>query len=359
MTSTRARSNRSTKAIARRAFEKHVELHPLAHYTGILALEGLAHLAGDGDDAELLAYCRGQFQPFVAGKVSFGCNFPNYLCGGNGAALLCWKGLLPDVAESCRRYAEQIMNTAPRDPAGLLRLPGDRVDRVWIDAAFATVPFLLYSGLALNNPDYVDEAFRQATGLCDVLRDPANGLLHQSRGWVGVNKVSPDHWSRGNGWGALALAELVAGLPDDHPRRAASERALVDLLTACLRFQDSAGVWHQEMTETQYSYVETSGTGLILFALGVAVERNLMDGGRAALQRGLAGYSQYITADGSVFHTCRDCLSPGDGSIAAYMARPPVLNDPHAFGPVVLAFAQAHRLGIEHVSLDDATGVSL
>jgi unsaturated rhamnogalacturonyl hydrolase len=62
--------------------------------------------------------------------------------------------------------------------------------------------------------------------------------------------------------------------------------------------------------------------------------------------RGLRGYAQYIAPDGTVYHTCRGCLNPGKGTIAEYKQVPPVINDTHAFGPVILAFGQAHSLGI-------------
>ena len=61
---------------------------------------------------------------------------------------------------------------------------------------------------------------------------------------------------------------------------------------------------------------------------------------------GLRSYLDYVRPDGSVYHTCRGCRCPGRGRIIDYMARPPVLNDSHAFGPVTLAFGQALRLGI-------------
>lgn len=119
-----------------------------------------------------------------------------------------------------------------------------------------------------------------------------------------------------------------------------------ELVNACLSVQDDKGVWHQEMTDLK-SYVETSGTGLILYALGVGIEQGLLP--PAAMDsyiKGLRGYSQYIQPDGTVFHTCRGNLNPGTGTIAEYKQTPPVVNDPHAFGPVTLAFGQALKLGI-------------
>ncbi len=153
------------------------------------------------------------------------------------------------------------------------------VNKVWIDVAFALCPFLCNGGLYFKEDSWVDEAVEQIALLAKLLREPENGLYHQSRGFCGEPadpvKISEDHWSRGNGWAIFALAELVLDLPDDHPRLKEIETLLVDLLNACLNFQDGHGMWHQEITDVD-SFVETSGTGKILYALGVALEKGLV-----------------------------------------------------------------------------------
>jgi unsaturated rhamnogalacturonyl hydrolase len=205
---------------------------------------------------------------------------------------------------------------------------------------------MLFAGLALYRREYVSEAIYQALTMCELFRDPANGLLHQCKNFCGPGLLSEDHWSRGNGWGLLALSELVGYLPGDHPRRVEVEGAFTDLVRACLRAQDERGMWHQELTDVE-SYVETSGTGLILYAIGVGLEQGLLPAeARQAFVNGLRGYLAYIRPDGSVYHTCRGCLCPGQGTLFDYKVRAPVLNDPHAFGPVTLAFGQALSLGI-------------
>jgi len=331
-----------------KAFDKHRALHTMAHYTGILSMHGLSRLALSTGDASHIDRARSELIPFVSGEHVFKCNFPNYHIGGNGTALLLMQGHFPEAESVCREHAEQILRMSPRSSEGILCRPPENCERVWIDTAFAVTPFLLFTGLALDVEEYVEEAFRQIHAPYELLIDRENGLLHQSRGFIGPGKISPDHWSRGNGWGLLALAELVAWLPVGHRLRTASEAMLRDLLNACLKFQDANGLWHQEITEPKSSYVETSGTGLILFALGVAIEKGVLPASaRDAFERGLAGYAGYIMPDGSIFHTCAGCLSPGDGSIATYKGVPPVKNDPHAFGPAILAFGQAYRLGVE------------
>ena len=336
----------NTFQIAALTFQKHAALHPLAHYTGILSMHAYARLALISANPAVLEDSRRHLLPLVRGESKFQANFTNYYCGGNGSAFLYWQGKLPEAEGVLRHAAEDTLHNARRDEDGIFCMPRAEGSRIWIDVAFAVTPFLLYTGLAFGEDAYIEEAFQQTYKMVEILRNPANELLHQARGFTAPGVLSQDHWSRGNGWGILALAELVQYLPAADPRRPAAEAMFTRLANACLQFQDEQGVWHQEMTDFK-SYVETSGTGLILYALGVGVERGLLPpAAMASFLKGLRGYSQYILPDGTVFHTCRGNLNPGSGTIADYKQSPPVVNDPHAFGPVTLAFGQALKLGI-------------
>lgn len=336
------------RAVALRAFDKHKAVRPLTHYTGILSLHGLARLAVESGNAGVIARAREELLPFVRGERTFRGNFPNYLCGGNGAALLLWRKHLPEAAEAVRREAEAILGNAPRSRDGIVTMPSKAgTDAIFIDAAFAICPFLAFAGRALAEPKCVEEAVAQITRLVEVLRDTANGLLHQARGFSQAGRVTEDHWSRGNGWGLLALVETIDALGGDHPRRPALVETTCALIEACLQVQDADGMWHQELTQHS-SYVETSGTGLILYAIGRGLRQGwLAARHRVSFERGIRGLLAYIDPDGSIRNTCVGCLSPGAGTIADYVARPWALNDPHAFGPVVLAFGVADALGVQ------------
>lgn len=344
-----------TLELALKAARKHLAVRgDFGAYPGIVTLYGIARLAALGDPS-LVAQAREWLMPFVRGEMSFRHNFPNYLCGGAASAYLLWRGHLPEAREEVRRYADEILHHAPRDPQGILTRPRDPEKHyVWIDVAFAVGPFLLFAGLALNDDRYVEESFQQTAKMVRLLRDPENGLLHQGINFSAPGKISEDHWSRGNGWGAFALVELARYLPSDHPRKAEALALYRDHVEACARVQDDAGLWHQEMTDTSQSYVETSGSALLLYALGSGLEAGLLGTSdsaeyiahRARFEKGMRGLLAYITDDVDVFHTCRSCLCPGAGTQLDYRAVPPVLNDSHAFGPVVLASGQAHALGL-------------
>ncbi|MDZ4199329.1 MAG: glycoside hydrolase family 88 protein [Kiritimatiellia bacterium] len=275
----------------------------------------------------------------------FKCNFLNYRCGGNAAAWMLMKGHLPEGLAAMEMYAEQLMTEAPRDRNGIFCHPGfPGEERIWIDVAFAVTPFLLFAGLALRREDFVNEACAQTFNMLDVLRNPENGLIHQALNFRGPGMLTEDHWGRGNGWALIALTELVADLPQDHPARPKAEQRFDDLITACLRVRGPSGLWHQELTEPD-SYVETSGSGLILYALGVGLETGrIAETHRAVFDESLDCLLDYTTPQGDVFHTCRGCLSPGAGRKLDYMARAAVRNDPHAFGPIILTLVQAHLL---------------
>ena len=342
-----------TKSLALAAAHKHLEIYRnFDHYTGIVTLHGLARLAAGTGDAGLIEETRGQFMPYARGERIYKANHPNYFCGGNGAAYFLWRGFLPEAEKLVRQYAEQFMNEAPRDAEGIVCMPSVPADqKIWIDAAFAVTPFLLFAGLALNEEKYIEEAFQQTAKMVRIFLNPENGLLHQSKNFRGrlPGRISEDHWSRGNGWGIYALTELACHLPAGHPRKSEAVELYRNLVEACAKVQNEQGLWHQEMTEKE-SYVETSGSGLILYAIGAGIEAGVLDDSwRESFERGLSGFLAYISGDIDIYHTCRGCLCPGEGTKLEYMAKAPVINDPHAFGPVVLAMGQAHLLGIEKI----------
>ncbi|MBN1675084.1 MAG: glycoside hydrolase family 88 protein [Kiritimatiellae bacterium] len=337
-------------ATARRCFDRATATQDFRDYTGILTLHGAARLAVLTEDAELLDRVRARLRAFVRGLCAVNGNFANYDCGGNGTAWLLMLGEFPDAEPAVRRHAELTVHDAPRDRNGILCAPFCPADeKIWIDVAFAVTPFLLFAGLALGEDRYIEEAWQQTAKMVRVFRDPANGLLHQSRNFNGPGNTSHDHWSRGNGWGLHALTELANYLPADDPRRPEAEALFTDLCASCLAVQDANGMFHQELPDPT-SFVETSGTGLLLYAFGVGLERGLLGKPfRAALAKGLRGYLSYIAVDGAVHHTCQGCLCPGEGTVEDYKAKRWALNDPHAFGPVLLSFGQAIAVGIRQV----------
>lgn len=338
--------------VAEAAVEHHVATHSMNHYGGLVTLHGLVRLAESTGSERLKARSRELLRPFYSGEVTKvgGAYSKMYCCGGNATGWLVQAGFAPEALPTAIAHAEELIATHPRDSRRIFSMP-KAPEKIWIDSAFAVCPFLTYAGNLSGRREFLDEAAHQMLAMDEVLRNRENNLYHQSLNFAGPDKLSEDHWGRGNGWAALALAELAAEMPEDHPRTAALRELFVTHMTACVRFQNAQGMWHQEMTVPD-SYVETSGAGLILYAIGRGLEKGLLPASfRENFVKGLRGYLTYIALDGSVFNTCTGCLCPGNGTSADYQAKPWRLNDEHSFGPVVLTFGQAIKLGITSVIL--------
>ncbi|GAB3180590.1 DUF4861 family protein [Telluribacter humicola] len=338
------------QTVAQLALEKGLAELDLGLYPGSLLMHAMSELAVVQKDDQLLKQALELFAKFKNKEINGRGSFISYGVGGSGAAYLNYLKKTDQLAQQVRTEADNMVKNQKRSSEGILTAnwAKDSLDQVFIDIAFAVTPYLLYSGLAFDKPEYVDLAIHETLELFKVLKDP-NGLLHQARGFQGYGKVSEDNWSRGNGWGAFALATLVRDLPRSHPKKKEVDRVAKEFFTTVLKYQNAEGMWHQEMIDTS-SFVETSGSGLLLYGLGIAIENKIISRSHLpAFKKGLSGYLAYITRDGSVSHTCIGCLAPGKGTKQDYVNHKWKLNDSHAFGPVVLAFTQAAKMGIKEV----------
>lgn len=114
------------------------------------------------------------------------------------------------------------------------------------------------------------------------------------------------------------------------------------------------GQWHQELIR-QDSYAESSATALYMYGYGVGLRLGYLNPEcfNEAYERGLLGMLRFINPDFSVEGCCPGCLCPGKGinkgTVEAYMQRFPVKDDPHVFGPMMLALTEAYRIGIVEI----------
>lgn len=325
---------------------QHTELD---FYAGTLLLHGMSEFSLLPGNEELLKNTISTYKKFSDGTIKAKGSIISYEAGGSGAAFLAWKNAAPELNKQVSNAAQKMMQRQKRSPEGLMTANFATDDKIFIDVAFAVTPYLLYAGLQTGNQDYINEAIGETLGLFQILKDNRTGLLHQARGFTGEGSISQDNWSRGNGWAAFALAILVRDLPATHPKYKEVQELGREFFTAVLKYQNKEGLWHQEITDKS-SYVETSGSGLLLYGLGIMLEKKVLDEKYIHnFKLGLQGYISYIGTDGSVSHTCFSCLAPNQGTKEDYKGRPWVFNDHHSFGPAVLAFTQAAKMGIEEI----------
>lgn len=334
----------------------------LGYYPGTLLLHGMSEFAmlqqERYQNQQMLNEAVGLFQQFQSGEIKGHGSFESYKYGGSGAAYLVWNGIAEPLNAQLREGAHQMFTKQPQSKEGLLVPPWIKkgMEQLFIDIAFAVTPYMLYAGLHSNNQKYIDLAVKETLDLFDILYDKKTGLVHQGRGFQELGKLSEDNWSRGNGWGAFGLAILLRDLPSNHPRKEEVVKLAQKFFSTIIKYQNDEGLWHQEMTDTT-SYVETSGSGLLLFGLGIALEAGIIDlKYRKNFIKGLEGYLAYIGTNGDVSHTCGSCLCPKKGTKEDYKNNPWLYNDAHAFGPAVLAFTQAAKMGIDSIAPSSKQG---
>ena len=355
-----AQNNQSVKTteIAETVLEKGLNSMDLGLYPGTLLMHGMSELALLKPSDKMLDETIELFLKYKSGEIEGRGSFISYKAGGSGAAYLVCKNKAGVLKEQVKTVAQKMVENQRRSSEGILtkNWKKDERDRIFIDMAFAVTPYLLYSGLAFDNEEYIDLAVYETLELFRILRDENTGLVRQARGFRGKGTISEDNWSRGNGWGAFALSILARDLPESHPKRKEVEKLAKSFFKAVLRHQDDNGLWHQEMSNPD-SYVETSGSGLLLYGLGILLEKELLPKRyRKNFIKGLEEYALYIGKEGSVSHTCTGCLMPGMGKKEDYIKHPWALNDHHAFGPAVLAFTEATKMGIDEIMPEERRG---
>ncbi|MFC5652860.1 glycoside hydrolase family 88 protein [Paenibacillus solisilvae] len=345
--------------ISQKLFEHYEHIEEVKHYYGLLAIYALLLTAEEKQDPVLLGKCKTVLSRFPDHIQHPRYNFPSYRIGGIPKAYSLMKDYLPEAEEQVRYYAEEML-TASRDRKGIMSYPyAPEKELIWIDVAMAVTPYLLFAGLALGDEKYIDEAAKQTFLMYEEFLDQENGLLHQSKNWAGPGKYSEDHWGRGNGWGYLPLAELVQHLPQHSRHRTKAEKYFKDLSASLLPYQSERGLWRQEIP-FEYAYEETSGSGLILYGMGVGMRTGLLDREKyfPAFKKGIEALNQIcINADFSTERSCPGCLCPGDGeekgTVKAYVTLMlPHRDEHHSFAPLMFALVEAYRNGIYDLPRD-------
>jgi unsaturated rhamnogalacturonyl hydrolase len=209
---------------------------------------------------------------------------------------------------------------------------------LWLDDLYMSVPALAQMGKLTGEQKYFDDAVKQITQFAARMFNREKGLwMH---GWVQGMDTHPEfRWGRANGWAVVAMTELLDVLPENHPGRP----AVLDIYRAHVRglanTQGRDGRWHQ-LLDRPDSYLETSITAMVAYAVGRGINRGWLDPLAHAPMAILAwnAVTTQVNAQGQIENVC---VGTGMGfDPAFYYARPVSPLAPHGPGPVLLAGAE-------------------
>jgi rhamnogalacturonyl hydrolase YesR len=198
--------------------------------------------------------------------------------------------------------------------------------RYWIDDMYMIPALQVQAFRATGDTNYLNHAAMAMAAYLDKLQQ-TNGLFYHA-------PDVPFFWSRGNGWFAAGMAELLSSMPAEHPQRARILAGYKTMMASLLKYQSDEGLWRQ-LVDRPESWLESSGTGMFTFAMITGVRNGWLDSktyGEAA-RKGWLGLVKYINADGNIGEVCIGTNKKND--LQHYLDRPRSVGDLHGQSPVL------------------------
>ncbi len=254
-----------------------------------------------------------------------------------------------DYLDYLNRVGDYIVNKQVRFPDGTLARNGPRKMTIWADDLYMSVPYLARMGKLTGDNKYFDFAIKQVESFNRYIYDSTAGLYYHAF-YNDENMNGVAHWSRCNGWVAVAQAELLNNLPINHPKRPALIKLLLRQIVGLSRYQDPGGLWHQ-IVDKPDSYLESSVTAMFVYAIAKAVNEGWIDKRFISIaQNGWEALAKKVTADGQIPDICIGTSIEED--IRYYYTRPTALNDTHGLGAFLMAGAEIVRAKGKLVDMD-------
>lgn len=322
----------------------------------------MAHLGDYTGEKRFTAYSKSYCDFFVAKRPYLA--FQKYELGGMGSVdAKIWESQMLDFSAAptlpYTYWLEQKGNFAGR--AGYEKLFADIKDytvnrqfrlpegnfarsnphryTTWADDMYMGIPFLVHAAQITRDPaektKLMDDAVKQLFAFNAQVWDPEFNLYRQTQ--YSDRKVKIPFWSRANGWGLWATAEILLNLPKSHPKYPAVLAHYKTHIDALLTYQNpKTGFWHN-LIDKPDSYAETSGTAIFVMALARGINQGWLDRKMylAPTIRGWQAIAGMIDADGTLHGTCIGTNM--SENIQDYYTRPVADDDTHGVLPVLFA----------------------
>jgi rhamnogalacturonyl hydrolase YesR len=221
--------------------------------------------------------------------------------------------------------------------------------RFWIDDTYMIGSLQAQAYKSLDDITYANHATAQLLGYMGEVENlqQANGLFYHTLS-------APIHWGRGNGWAASAMTEVLLALPEDDPNRPELLTKYQNMMDGLIACQDANGMWYQvlDMSSDPRDSVETSCTGMFVFALATGVEEGWLPEVpyKQAALNGWAALANFVNPNGAVREVCMWMSQSSD--VTYYLNRPREVGNAHGQAAVIWAATAIGRLNSEAEVVD-------
>ncbi|MGC9986554.1 MAG: glycoside hydrolase family 88 protein [Polyangia bacterium] len=233
-------------------------------------------------------------------------------------------------------------------------------DQMWLDGIYMGEPFLARYGAVFGTCGTFcgDTVVTQATLVGQHTLDTVTGLYYHAwwdsnpasatnvkPAWADANGRSPCIWGRAMGWYAMALVDTLDDLPADQTGRNDLLSNLTGLAAGLKTTQDATGLWYQVMDQGNKSgnFLETSASGMFVYALKVAVNRGYIDASYLSVANsGWQGLQTKVTIDASGEPSITGAVQGMNvqNNYAGYVNQATKTNSSHGLCAILLAAAE-------------------
>lgn len=226
-----------------------------------------------------------------------------------------------------------------------------------IDGAYMINPFLVKYGSMFKDSECIESAIYQTLLVASKTFNMETNLSYhgwdsnKAKDWANpITGTSPEIWSRSIGWFSMALIDVLEYLPPSHKEYDRLLYLYQHLAKGIKQHQNvDDGMWYQVLKHDGEvdNYPETSGTGMMVYALQKGMNMSLLDQSyHETVRQGWVGLKSFVGThlDG---YPVINSFCPGMGiqeSTADYLSVRPVScpssdekQHPHGYCAVLMA----------------------
>ena len=175
---------------------------------------------------------------------------------------------------SALKMLRKQLNTQPRTPSNGFWHKKIYPNQMWMDGIYMALPFYTQYAVTFDDNKSLDDVAKQFELIHNHVFDARSNLPFHA--WDESKQIawanpetgnSPTIWSRGVGFYAMALVDVLDYFPKSHPKYKVLLGYLNELATAIMRQQDKSGLWFQITDKQNLSgnYLEASGSAMFAY----------------------------------------------------------------------------------------------
>ena len=196
--------------------------------------------------------------------------------------------------------------------------------RLWINDMFMITILQNQAYRVTGDEKYINRAAKEMVYYLNELQR-TNGLFYHA-------PDIPYFWSRGNGWVAAGMTELLKVLPENNPDRKRIFDGYVNMMSTLKKYQRRDGMWNQLIDQAD-CWAETSGSAMFIYAIITGIKKGWLDRTEYTpiARKAWLALVPYINGEGDVTEVCVGTNKKNDKQY--YYDRPRAIGDYHGQAP--------------------------